>query len=107
MTNLNKLDAIDMARRLARRDITAEALLRDCLERIAEREPAVQAFAHLAAEKALARARELDRGTVQGALHGLPIGVKDIFDTHDMPTQYGSRVYEGYQPGSDAACVAL
>jgi Asp-tRNA(Asn)/Glu-tRNA(Gln) amidotransferase A subunit family amidase len=107
MTRHNTLDAVDMARRLARREITAEALLRDCLERIAEREPEVRAFAFLDAENALTRARKLDRATARGPLHGLPIGVKDIFDTHDMPTQYGSKVYEDYQPGSDAACVAL
>jgi Asp-tRNA(Asn)/Glu-tRNA(Gln) amidotransferase A subunit family amidase len=107
MSTLNRLDATDMARRLARREITAEALLRDCLAHIALREPVVQAFAYMDAEKALEQARALDRGAVRGALHGLPIGVKDIFDTHDMPTEYGSGVYRGHRPAADAACVAL
>ena len=107
MNRFNSLDAVDLARRLARREISAVDLLRDCLERIAEREPAVQAFAHLDPELALEQARRLDRGAVQGALHGLPIGVKDIFNTHDQPTEYGSAVYAGHRPASDAASVAL
>lgn len=107
MNKLNTLAAVDMERRLARREITAEALLRDCLERIAEREPAVQAWTFFDPELALAQARALDRGPIRGALHGLPVGVKDIFDTYDMPTEYGSPIYRGHRPAADSACVAL
>ena len=49
----------------------------------------------------------LDKGPVQGLLHGLPIGVKDLFDTVDMPTTYGSSIYQSLQPSSDASVVAL
>jgi Asp-tRNA(Asn)/Glu-tRNA(Gln) amidotransferase A subunit family amidase len=95
------------AERLARRELTAEALARDCLERIALREPEVHAFAHLDPEHVLAQARALDRGPVRGPLHGLPLGVKDVIDTFDAPTEYGSPIYRGHRPAADAGCVAL
>jgi len=104
---LHAQSATDLARQLSRREISAEQLLRDCLERIAAREPEVQAWSYLAADAALAHARVMDRGAVRGLLHGLPIGVKDLFDTADMPTTYGSPIYAGHRPGSDAAAVAL
>jgi Asp-tRNA(Asn)/Glu-tRNA(Gln) amidotransferase A subunit family amidase len=104
---LNELSASQAARQLNQRDISAEQLVRACLDRIEAREPAVQAWAHVAADAVLAHARELDRGPVRGLLHGLPIGVKDVFDTADMPTGYGSPIYAGHQPAADAAVVAL
>lgn len=103
----HELDAWQAARLLARRELSAEALLRACLDRIAEREPQVHAFAHLAAETALAQARMLDAGPVRGPLHGLPLGVKDLFDTAGQPSTYGSPVYAGHHPAADSAAVAL
>lgn len=100
-------DASTLARQLARRDITAETVLRSCLERIAEREPQIQAWEFLDADAAIAQARAIDSGPHQGLLHGIPIGVKDLFDTFDMPTTYGSPIYQGHRPRADAACVAL
>jgi Asp-tRNA(Asn)/Glu-tRNA(Gln) amidotransferase A subunit family amidase len=60
-------------------------------------------------EAVLSGARELDRVdfAARGALHGIPLGVKDIFDTHDMPTGYGSPIYVGHRPRVDAASVAI
>ncbi|MEO0317517.1 MAG: hypothetical protein RL404_1194 [Pseudomonadota bacterium] len=107
MKDLHTDDATTLARKLARREVTAEAVLMSCLDRIDEREPEVQAWAHLDKEGALARARELDNGPVRGLLHGLPVGVKDLFDTADMPTTYGSPIYAGHRPAADAAPVAL
>jgi Asp-tRNA(Asn)/Glu-tRNA(Gln) amidotransferase A subunit family amidase len=104
---LHQLDASAAARQLQRREISAEQLVRACLDRIEAREAAVQAWTYLAADAALAQARELDRGPIRGALHGLPIGVKDLFDTADMPTAYGSPIYAQHQPAADAASVAL
>jgi Asp-tRNA(Asn)/Glu-tRNA(Gln) amidotransferase A subunit family amidase len=104
---LNQLDATALAIGLGRREIKAEELVQACLERIAEREPQVQAWTYLAGDAALACARELDRGAVRGLLHGLPLGVKDLFDTHDMPTTYGSPIYRDHQPPADASAVAL
>ena len=71
-----------------------------CLERIAAREGAVRAFAHFepgVAARAVAR---------KGALGGMPLGVKDVLDTFDMPSGYGSPIWEGHRPWADAACVA-
>ncbi len=101
------LDAWQAVQALASRDISAQALMQDCLDRIAEREGAVQAFAHLDPATALAAARALDAGPWRGPLHGLPLGVKDLFDTADLPTGYGSPVYAGHRPAADAAAVAL
>ena len=106
-TRPHNLEAWQAARLLARRELTAETLLQDCLEHIAEREPHVQAFAHLAPAVALATARALDASPWRGPLHGLPLGVKDLFDTADQPTAYGSPLYAGHQPAADAAAVAL
>src|SRR5689334_14894361 len=107
MTNLNRLSATEAARKLATREITAQALLADCVERIREREPAVRAWTHLDFEGAMAHARRLDAQGASGLLHGLPVAVKDLFDTFDMPTSYGSPIYANHRPAGDAASVAL
>ena len=80
--------------------------MRACLERIAEREPTVKAWAYLDPDLALAQARAADAAK-GGVLRGVPIGVKDIIDTHDMPTGHNSPIFEGKVPFGDAACVAL
>jgi Asp-tRNA(Asn)/Glu-tRNA(Gln) amidotransferase A subunit family amidase len=87
---------------------SSEEVVRACLERIAAVEDDLQAWAFLDPELALHRARELDRRArdERGPLHGVPIGVKDIFDTADQPTAYGSAVYAGARPTRDAAAVA-
>jgi Asp-tRNA(Asn)/Glu-tRNA(Gln) amidotransferase A subunit family amidase len=92
---------------LASRQLSAETLARACLDRVAELEPTVHAFAHLDPEQVLAAARELDRGAVRGPLHGLPLGIKDVMDTNDMPTAYGSPIYAGHRPAADAAVVSM
>ena len=74
----HRLSACEAALQLAQRQLRAQDLLRDCLERISEREPQVQAWSHVATQAALARAQALDQGAHQGLLHGLPIGVKDL-----------------------------
>jgi len=103
---LNRLSAGHAAARLAAGDITAERLAEDCLARIAEREGVVGAGEHLDLERARAAARARDAAGPAGALHGIPIGVKDIIDTADMPTGYGSPIHAGHRPAEDAACVA-
>jgi len=107
MSGLNRLSATSLARKLAAREITAEALLADCIERICEREPEVRAWTFLDSDAAMRRARELDATPATGLLHGLPIAVKDLVDTFDMPTSYGSPIYSNHRPAADAACVAL
>ena len=73
-----------------------------CLARIAEREPAVRAFAWFDADAARRGAADAR----PGPLHGLPIGVKDVLDTADMPSEYGSPIWRGWRPRADAAAVA-
>jgi Asp-tRNA(Asn)/Glu-tRNA(Gln) amidotransferase A subunit family amidase len=109
MKNINKimnLSAFEAARALQDRSLSAQQYLAACLARIDEREPQVHAFAYLNRDAALARAKALDSGAIQGALHGLTLGIKDVFDTYDMPTQGGSQAFAGYQPVQDAACLA-
>ncbi len=105
--NLANLSATQAANALAQREIKAEDLLNDCLNQIGIREPEVHAWVSFAKIHAQTQARELDRGPIQGILHGLPIGVKDLFDTHDLPTNYGSPIYGNNHPVCDAVSVSL
>ncbi len=104
---LHELPAFELAARLARRELTTETLLRATFERIDERETDIHAFVHVDQPLALAQARALDAGPWRGPLHGLPLGVKDLIDTADLPTAYGSSVYTSHRPAADAAVVAL
>jgi len=106
-SELNKLSATEIVRTTTAGEMSCEAVVRDCLARIDAREPDIHAWASVDREPALRQARDLDRGGVRGALHGVPIGVKDIIDTADLPTEMGSPIYRGHRPAADAACVAL
>ena len=106
-TKLNELTAADAARRIESRETTSEALVAACLERIREREERVRAWAFIDREQALAQARALDRMPRRSRLHGVPFGIKDIFDTADMPSEYNSPIWRGHRPKADAACVAM
>jgi Asp-tRNA(Asn)/Glu-tRNA(Gln) amidotransferase A subunit family amidase len=101
------LSARDAAREIAAGRLSATALVAACLERIAAREAVVGAWHYLDRDAALAVAQRCDASEPSGPLHGVPIAVKDLIDTSDMPTGYGSAIYEGHRPAADAACVAL
>jgi len=105
-TDLARGSATELAAWLRSRELRAIDLVEACLERIAARDPAIHAWTFLDPERARHQARALDAGPVRGPLHGLPIGVKDLMDTADMPTAYGSSIYAGHRPACDAACVA-
>src|SRR5262252_3259810 len=107
MPSLNELSCTDIVQGIAAGKFTAEAVTRDCLERTKAREDTVKAWATIDPEHALAQARALDRGPPRGALHGVPIGVKDVIDTVDLPTEMGSAIYKGNRAACDAACVAV
>ena len=107
MHALHALTATEMVQATRRGHLTCEAVVRACLDHIAEHEPAVQAWQYLNADRVIAQARALDQRGHRGPLYGVPFGIKDIMDTCDMPTEYGSPIYRGHQPASDAACVAL
>jgi Asp-tRNA(Asn)/Glu-tRNA(Gln) amidotransferase A subunit family amidase len=111
-TELYRLTASEAARRIAANELSSEALVRACLDRIAAREPGVRAWAWLDPQRAIAEAREIDTRLRQkpdsvGPLAGVPFGVKDVIDTEDYPTQHNSRVYRGRRPAVDAPCVAI
>lgn len=110
MSNLAELSAYEAAEAIRRGDTTSEALVAACLDRIAYVEPEIGAWAHLDAAYALQQAQAADEdrrsGKGIGPLHGVPVGIKDIIDTADMPTAHGSPIFKGRQPAADAACVA-
>jgi len=105
--DLTTLTASAAARFLQSRELSAQTLLGAYLECIEAREPQVLAWRHHDGASAMEQARQLDRGPLRGPLHGLPLGVKDLFDTKDFPTGYGSPIYQSHQPVNDAAAVAL
>ena len=107
MTDTRPLSAREAARRIAERRLTAVELATAYLDRIEAREGVVGAWQYLDREQALAEARRRDAAPPRGPLHGVPIAVKDLIDTVDMPTGYGSPIYRGHRPAADAACVAL
>src|SRR5947208_6048716 len=102
-----RLSAAALARSIDNGELTAEAVMRSCLDRIAEREPVIRAWAHLDRDIALAAARACDKQGRGGVLKGVPFGIKDIFDTADMPTGYGSPIYTGCRPGFTASAASL
>lgn len=106
MRALNELSATDAARLIASGEISSEALVQECLARIAEREPVLRAWSWIDPEHALRQARERDREPKLGPLHGVPVGVKDVIDTADLPTEMGSPIYKNHRPLTDAAVVA-
>ena len=107
MKDLESLSASQAIKALSKREIKATDLLLSCLDRIGQRENHVKAWTSLGKENALTRAKELDKGAFKGILHGLPIGVKDLYDTYDLPTSYGSPIYANHYPVTDAVSIAL
>ena len=102
-----RLPATTLVRLIAEGALSAEAVVESCLDRIAGRDSVVRAWSHLAGGAALAAARARDRAGTRSLLNGVPFGLKDIFDTADMPTGYGSPIYTGSRPAADAAAAAL
>ena len=106
----HEMSATDAAESIRRGEISAEAMVVDCLERIEVREPEVRAWVHLDPEHAIAQAKAADTkqraGEQIGRLHGVPVAIKDIFDTCDYPTEWGSSLLKGRCPDMDSAAVA-
>ncbi|MET0503548.1 MAG: amidase [Candidatus Binatia bacterium] len=111
LTDLHLLSAADGARFIREGVISSEQLVEACLSRIRQIDGKVQAWAFLDPDHALAQARAVDawrlQGNTTGPLHGVPVGVKDIFDTADMPTENGSVLHAGRTPSHDATVVAM
>jgi Asp-tRNA(Asn)/Glu-tRNA(Gln) amidotransferase A subunit family amidase len=104
------LTAIEAAERIANGDMSAQDYIGACLQRIEEIDDKVHAFVHLDPKEALAQAKALDErrinGKPLGALHGVPVAIKDIFDTADYKTECGSPLLKGRQPMHDCTVVA-
>jgi Asp-tRNA(Asn)/Glu-tRNA(Gln) amidotransferase A subunit family amidase len=106
MNSPERLTACEAVALLTAGKLTAETLIRACLEQ-SRAGAEIKAWTWLDPEQALAQARAVDRAGRKGRLAGVPVGIKDIIDTADMPTGHGSPIYRGNRPFADAACVAL
>lgn len=106
MKPANEYTALEAARAIEDASLTSEALVRACFERIDARNAEVLAFTAVDKALALAHARAADAQPA-GLLRGIPFAVKDVIDTADYVTAYGSPIYAGHRPRADAACVAL
>jgi Asp-tRNA(Asn)/Glu-tRNA(Gln) amidotransferase A subunit family amidase len=103
--DLFRLTAAALSTKLRDSEISAEQLARACLASIAAREADVRAWSYVDPDAVIRQARELDKLPSRGPLHGIPIGVKDIYNTADMPTQHNSPIYTGHRPNADASTV--
>jgi Asp-tRNA(Asn)/Glu-tRNA(Gln) amidotransferase A subunit family amidase len=111
LTDLHALSATDAARLIRDGAISSEQYVAACLARVRETDARIEAWAFLDPDYALSQARAADRyrlsGQAIGPLHGVPIGIKDIIDTADMPTENGSPLHAGRTPSRDAAVITL
>ena len=107
----HRLGAAEAARLIRGRKLTSRELVEDCLNQIARHDADIEAWAFLDPDHALRQAEACDadlaRGGLTGPLHGVPVGIKDIYDTDDMPTENGSPLHAGRRPERDSAAVAL
>jgi amidase len=105
-----ELDAVELARLIRRREVSAREVMADHLARVAQINPQVNAIVTLAAERAMTEAARADeitaRGDATGPLHGLPVAHKDLFDTDGLRTTYGSRFFADHVPARNALIVA-
>ena len=109
--SLSALGLSEAAAEIREGRVTSTELVTACLDRVAEVEPDVQAFAFLDRDHALNQAKALDEhrahGRPTGPLHGVPVAIKDVFDTNDYPTEFGSPIWAGRTPREDAVAVAM
>ncbi|KAL6407639.1 amidase [Ilyonectria robusta] len=109
MSSPHKLTATQVLELLKNNTLTVEAYARSLLDRIQARDSTVKAWAYFDPEFVLSQARDLDQipNAQRGPLHGVAIGIKDVMNTKDMPTQFGSPIYKGHQSGFDSSAVAI
>ncbi len=109
--NLIQMSAVEVAKAIQTGQITSQELVQAYIKQIDEFEETIGAWQHFDAEYALTQAKDADlfrkSGQITGPLHGVPIGIKDIFDTHDMPTEDGTEIHKGRTPAYDATGVEL
>lgn len=105
--DLTTLTATEAATLIANKELSSVELTQACLDRIAKRNPEVQAFRHIDPEFSLAEAAKADNDSPRSRLHGVPFAVKDVIDTKDFPTERGTPIHTGRRPDADATCVTL
>lgn len=101
------LSALELAGRIEHGELAPADVVDLCAEAVARREDEVGAFAILDVERMRKRAQDRAAELIAAPLRGLPVGVKDLYDTADFPTAYGSPIYAGHRPASDAALVSM
>ena len=104
---LNLLTVSELSRKLEERQTTSVDIVRDCLNRIAGPGCGYPELGVCESRGGIEAGAGVRREPRRSALHGIPIGIKDIFDTYDMPTEYGSTIYKGFRPATDTALVGL
>ena len=107
MTEVFHLTATEGLEEIEAGRLTAVNWMESCLQRIFDREDDVLAWEHIDSEGALEKAHTIDKSGGKTLAAGVPFGAKDIIDTYDMPTSYGSPIHKGFQPGRDAGCIAI
>ena len=109
--NLIEMSAVAAAAAIQAGETTSQELVKAYIDQVDACDDKIEAWAHFDAEYALTQAKDADllrkSGQTTGPLHGIPVGVKDIFDTHDMPTEDGSAIHKGRTPAYDATSVEL
>jgi len=105
MNELNDLPGTELLAAVRNDRVSVAEIAESCLQRIKEREPLIRAFAHHDPELVRRSAAALDRNRTPAPLRGLPVGIKDLVDTADQPSEFGSPIYSGRRPSADAAIV--
>ena len=105
--DLTSLSAAQAASLIRSGGLTSAALVEAYIDRIAARDRVVHAWSWFDPDAARARARAADASPANGPLHGIPVGLKDVIDTADMPTEYGAQAFAGHRPDKDARAVEL
>ena len=105
MNELNELPGTELLAAVQSDRVSVAEIAESCLQRINEREPLIRAFAHHDPELVRRSAAALDRNRTTAPLRGLPVGIKDLVDTADQPSEFGSPICSGRRPSADAAIV--
>ncbi|QNQ08968.1 amidase [Sphingomonas alpina] len=109
MTELHYLTIAELSAAIARRDLSPVEVTRAQLDRIAAHDGALHSYACLMADEALAAARQVEAdmaaGKMRGPLHGVPLGIKDLFWTRGVPTAAGTAIHRDFRPDQDATAV--
>ena len=108
--SLSSLSVIELSKKLKKGEIKSEELVKSYIEQINKKDKQIEAWEFFEPDLAISQAKKLDTdrqaGKVQGDLHGIPVGIKDIFDTEDMPTLDGSEAHKKTPSLSDCTVVS-